>query len=439
MRSSVSTLGSLEAIESLRPLWKAICRHCDADIDFIQQIVSKRPGFLRPHVLASSVPGAAQTLLAGRVERRPWRFWLRHPTGSRSPVSALVIPSGGFMGDETSATCNPLVTEIWQALRRGEFDLALFGGVERGSPLYKAVLSTPPFWCREHGVKHEVHWRGHLSASLDEFLQRISSRHRKLFRHHQRDLEAAFPGKIQFRNFTQPGDVEELAAATDEVARQTYQYRRGGSFRSSEGEKSFLELAARQGWLRGYVLYIGPRPIAFWIGILYKGSCRLDTTGYLQEYKQFDPGVVLFLHMINDLCRQGVRELDFGTGDSIFKTRFGDFKSEMATVCMFAPTCKGITLMAAKCVRSMMESCSRRIAMNVGAEQSLRRIWRTLPAAWRLKQSLIILLSYLGILITGIWQEWFQWPVAIALTVVLCVLASLEIVRRLVARPPPPR
>ena len=434
---TISSFGSFETIESIKPSWKALCRHCDADADFVQHIVSKRAGFLRPHVLVSSIAGGVNGMLTGRVERRPWRFWQRRRTSPGQSVSALVIPRGGVFGAESPAVCKQFVTEIWQALRRGEFDVALFGGVEKGTPLYDAVRSIPPSLSCDHGLKHEIQWKAHLPDTLDEFLHRLSSPHRSAIRRKERKLEAAFPGQIHFRTFTQPTDVEELAAAASGIARQTYQYRRGGSYRSSREGRGFLELAARNQWLRGYVLYVGTRPIAFYISTLYQGCCRMDTTGYIAEYKDFEPGVVLFLHLVDDLCKHGVKVLDFGTGDSAFKSRFGDEKLEIATVCIFAPTVKSLLLMTAKCLRYSAERISRYAVALAGWERSLRRTWRIFPAAIRMKQILEVISACLVIIFLGAWQGWLKWPEGALLTAVLCALTSLHIARRMVAGHPP--
>jgi len=400
-------------------------------VDFLQNIVAQRPGFLRPHVMVFSTPGTATTMLVGRIEKRAWRFWLRPQTTAGQSVAVLVVPEGGVIGAESVVACEHVVREVGCALRRGEFDLALFGGLEKGTPLHDAVCSGPAFFCRDHGVKHETHWHGRLPGTLDEFLCRISSQHRSVFRRKQRKLESAFPGQIHFRTFTQPGEVEDLAAAAAEVALQTYQYRRGGGYRPSQEGKSFLELAARNQWLRGYVLYAGKLPIAFWIGTLYQSSFRLDTTGYLQDYKDFDPGIILFLHMVDDLCKQRVKQLDFGSGESPYKARFGDTKLEMAIACMFAPTVKSVMLMTAKCLRYSLENTGRHIASRIGLEHPLRKIWHHLPSALQMKQSLELTLVCLMLIFLGTWQRWLKWPEGALLTAALCVLTSLEIVHRL--------
>ncbi|MFA6563406.1 MAG: GNAT family N-acetyltransferase [Verrucomicrobiia bacterium] len=349
----------------------------------------------------------------------------------------LIVPEGGVLDGGSADACKRLIAEVMNNLRRGEFDVALFGGLKKGTPLHDAVRAIPPLPCRDHGLMHVTQWIGHLPATLDEFLRRISSAHRSIFRKKQRKLEAAHPDQIHFRSFTQPGEVEELDAAAAEIAKQTYQYRRGGSYRPSAEGKSFLQLSARNQWLRAYLLSVDKRPIAFWIGTLYRDTIRLDTTGYVQEFKEYDPGIILFLHMVGDLCKQGVKHLDFGIGESIYKSRFGDEKLETATGCMFAPTVKGVALMALRCLRYSSENISRQFASHFGFDHPLRRFWRALPAALRMKQSVEVTLACLLVLVSGTWQGWLKWPEGTLIAAALCLITSVGIVRKSPKTPPP--
>jgi CelD/BcsL family acetyltransferase involved in cellulose biosynthesis len=283
-----------------------------------------------------------------------------------------------------------------------------------------------------------THWRAHIPGSLDGFLGRLSTKHRANCRRPQRKLEAAYPGQIRFRMFTRPEEVEELDAAASEVARQTYQYRRGGSYRSSQEGKRFLELAARNGWLRGSVLYVGARPVAFSMDVRYGDCCRMDTAGYLQDYKDFEPGIVLFLYTVDELAKEGVKELDFGTGDSVFKSRFGDEKNEITSACIFAPDVKGVSLMALKCLRYSAEHIGRWMAWQTGLEPALRKLWRSLPSALVVKQTLIIVAVSLLIILLGIWEGWLKGPEGALLTAALSALTALKIVRQTATRPLPP-
>jgi len=433
----IRVVRSLDELEAARPAWKELCKHCAADIDFLKMIIAKRPGFVRPHVVAFSVAGGPPTMLIGRIEERPWRFWLKSEKPGPQPVSLLVVPEGGVLDGGSEAACRRLVTEVMNNLRRGEFDAAMFGGLKKGTPLHDAVCRVAPLLCRDHGLTHVTQWTARLAGTLDEFLRRISSQHRSIFRRKQRKLEAAYPGGVVFRSFTQLAEVEELDAAAAEVGRQTYQYRRGGSYRPSAEGKSFLELSARNQWLRAYVLYVEKHPVAFWIGTLYQGTLRLDTTGYLQNFREYDPGIVLFLHMIGELCKQGVKHLDFGIGEAVYKSRFGDEKLETATACMFAPTVKGVALMALRCLRYSVENVSRCIAAHFGVEHPLRRFWRALPATLRLKQSAEVTLACLLVIVSGAWQGWLKWPEGVLIAAALCLLTSVRIVRKVPQAPPP--
>jgi CelD/BcsL family acetyltransferase involved in cellulose biosynthesis len=435
--AGIRVFRSLDKIEAAQPAWKHLCKHYAADIDFLKTIIAKRAGFVRPHVVEFSAVGGEPAMLIGRIEERPWRFWLRSNQTGAQPVSVFVVPEGGVMDGGSEAACRELVTEVMNDLRHGEFDVAMFGGLKKGTPLYDAVRTMAPFLCRDHGLTHVTQWTARLPGTLEEFLRRISSQHRSIFRRKQKKLEAAHPGEVVFRSFTRPEEVEELAAAAAEVAQKTYQYRRGGSYRPSEEGKSFLRLSAQNQWLRAYVLYVKKQPIAFWNGTLYQGTLRLDTTGYLQEFREYDPGIVLFLYMIGDLCKQGVEHFDFGIGEAVYKSRFGDEKLETATACMFAPTLKGVSLMALRCLRYSFENISRAVATHFGVEHPLRRFWRALPAALRLKQSVEVTLACLLVIASGAWQGWLKWPEGVLIASALCLLMSVRIVRKAPQTPPP--
>jgi len=434
---AISVFRSLDELESLRPAWRELCRHCAADLDFLKSIIAKRPTFVRPHVIAASTAGSPPAILVGRIEQRPWRIWLKCKEHGPEPVSVLIVPEGGVLDSGSAVACKQLITEVMNNLRRGEFDVVMFGGLKKGTPLYDAVLTIPPLLCRDHGLLHVTQWIGHLPGTLDEFLRRISSAHRSIFRKKQRKLEAAHPGQVHFRSFTQPSEVEELGTAAAEVAQQTYQYRRGGSYRPSAEGKAFLDLAARNQWLRAYMLYVDKRPIAFWIGTLYRDTIRLDTTGYVQEFKEYDPGIILVLHMVSDLCKQGVKQLDFGIGESIYKSRFGDEKLETSTGCIFAPTIKGVMLMTLRCLRYSFENTSRRLASHFGFDHPLRRFWRALPAALRMKQGVEVTLACMLVIISGTWQGWLKWPEGTLIDTALCLITSMGIVRKTLKSPPP--
>ena len=59
-----------------------------------------------------------------------------------------------------------------------------------------------------------------------------------------------------------------------------------------------LGVGDSEGWLRAYLLYLGDRPCAFWIGMLYNGPFVSEYMSYDPEFRQFSPGMVLIMRVI---------------------------------------------------------------------------------------------------------------------------------------------
>jgi CelD/BcsL family acetyltransferase involved in cellulose biosynthesis len=80
--------------------------------------------------------------------------------------------------------------------------------------------------------------------------------------------------------------------------------------------------------------------------------------------------------MNDELAREGVRKLDFGIGDALYKQRFGDQSWREETVWLFAPTAKGIVLRSILRLSIMLDSAARRILQRVRLVNRLKTIWR---------------------------------------------------------------
>src|SRR6266404_9117806 len=101
----------------------------------------------------------------------------------------------------------------------------------------------------------------------------------------------------------------------EDVAKKAWQRLRGGGFIGTEHMRKRLHLAGCKGWLRAYILYVENRPCAFSLGTLYGDTFYWDFTGYDPQYDRYSPGVFLFMRMLEDLCPQSVKLVDFGFGE----------------------------------------------------------------------------------------------------------------------------
>ena len=101
-----------------------------------------------------------------------------------------------------------------------------------------------------------------------------------------------------------------------------------------------------------------------------------DFTGYDPQYRKYEIGTVIFLKMIGELCKTGVKQLDFGPGTALYKERFGDSSFEEAAICVFASNLRGILLNALRTITTGPVDVARRCLNRLGLEQKLKKAWR---------------------------------------------------------------
>ena len=141
-----------------------------------------------------------------------------------------------------------------------------------------------------------------------------------------------------------------------------------------------LELAARKGWLRAYCLYVGDRPYAFWIGMLYNDSFVSEYLGYDPGLRHLSPGMVLIMRVIEGLCDRAhgdvVREVDFGLGHAEYKAALCTKNWVEATVHIFSPTLRGLIVKSMRTAARLADVAGRRILAHTCVFPRLKRVWR---------------------------------------------------------------
>jgi CelD/BcsL family acetyltransferase involved in cellulose biosynthesis len=215
-----------------------------------------------------------------------------------------------------------------------------------------------------------------LPDSLEAFMQRLRPKHRSEIRRNERLFEKAFPGRIEHRIVRQRKDVPQLCQDLEAVARFTYQRGLGVGFFDNAEHRRRMALAADKSWLRAYLIYIDQQPIAFEVGMLYGSTFHLYFTGYHQDFRKHEPGTVVFMRMVDDLCRAGIQEVDCGAGDAIYKAYYGDSKSMEGSVFMFAPCLRGLRLNAARTLTLGVSRLAGALGRRAGLYQKFKKRWR---------------------------------------------------------------
>lgn len=377
-RVAVRVIRKLEEIEDVRGIWSRWQRHPVADIDFYLSQECSGPGFVRPHIVLLYRDGIPDAMLVGKVlDMRvtdftigPWNVW-------KPQARVLRIPHGGLLGNAAPENCEIVVKEIMTSLDRGEADVATFRGFRVDSPMVYYARYSPSYLYRDPSPQTVLHCSMNLPSTVEEVFPSLSKLHRRNIRSAARKLIADFGDRLRVSRFREITEANCMIRDLEHVAQNAWQRGRSGGFIDTEHMRKRLYLAARKGWLRGYILYLGDQPCAFAVGTLYDNIFYWDYTGYDPRYERYSPGTFLFMRMVDDLCCQNVRTVDFGFGEEAYKQRFGNCKWQDAEmICLFAGSPRGIALRILRTVTGMIDRFGRKCLRVFELKPTLKSAWR---------------------------------------------------------------
>jgi len=363
-------------LQELRPFWTKFNTHPDADIDSYSLLLAQRPKAVTPFVLAATEKGELKAIMIGRSEDTLIHVKAGYLPLLRSRARQITFLQDGFLGDRSPGMAKALVLEILKRLKAGAADRALLERVGVDTDLYRLARTLPGALSRDLSNEITECWSTTLPSSLTEFLKRRSKKHRYWLRRIDRVFEEDFHGRVNFKIYKSKSDVASFCACAEQVASETYQRGLNVGFVDDIEHRRRLELAGDKGWLRAYVALIGQEPVAFWCGRLCGGVMALDWTGFNPRYRKYEVGTVLFLKMVEDLCSAGASAIDYGSGTSFYKERFGDDKHEKGLVYIYAPTAKGFGLNLLKAMELVANRSAKSLARKLGVIDRVKKLWR---------------------------------------------------------------
>jgi Acetyltransferase (GNAT) domain len=327
---------SVAEVEELREIWEPWQEHPNSVIEnylswFTQDTTS------RPHVMVVYRGGSPDCLLIGKRLRRA----VISPVARlfRSDAFVLYFIQGGLLGNASMENCKFMVRAIINQLRRGEGQAAIFFGLPVTSPLYRAGLRVPNFFCRDHLPARTVHRYLAVPERFEDFLDGLPAKERQNISYRGRRLLKKFPGKVRLQRFRREDDVQRLIHDAEKIAEKTYQRALGRGFHLADGAGLCAE--ARNGSLRGYVLYVDEKPCAFLIGSWRKGALYGTFAGHDPEYREFSLGRYLLLQCVRDCFLEKTFMIDPGLGDQDYKRVFTNGEWEDAELAIHPPTFRG--------------------------------------------------------------------------------------------------
>jgi len=368
---SVRVLRSIAELESLRPFWSRFGGRRDSDLDVYLATLQSLGSNVRPHVIALYRDGQPEAILAGRYEDTVLRMHLGYFPVVRPRARLLVFVQGAARGKLDATNIALLLRGLKDSLRQGDADLALFHYLDVDSELYRQAACGFSFLTRDAFPDQDPHWHRILAPGTGSAWQGFNGKHRADLKKRLKHLAAECAGEIRVRAYNTEDDLDALFRDVEAIASKTYQRRLGVGFADTPVTRACCRVFAQKRWLRAYVLFAGDTPCAFLAGSLSDGSFCGDFLGYDSSLRKYSPGTYLLIWALDEICRQGAREIDFGCGAGEYKERFGTSCRQRAHVFIAAPTCQGVML-------NMFRAAA--VAVNKLGRHALQRT-RLLPRA----------------------------------------------------------
>ena len=363
-------------LEKIREDWVRLQWHPNADIDCFMNFIKIQKSVKMPYVLLVYENGAIESMLVGRIEDTKLSFNVGYKSVFEDNVRMLAVNYGGVLGKQSPQISELLIAELVKSLSDGDADIVFMNALRVDSDIYRLARTLPRTISRDRLENRSTHWKMACPENLDLFLKRMSQKHRYWIRRVTKLLEKEYSGKVEYKYLHEQKDIERLCEDAESIAKNTYQRGLGVGFRDGELTRQTLNLLATKRMLRSYFLYVNEKPCAYWIGTRYGNVFHLDYTAYDPAFQKNEPGTVLFMKMIDDLCRLNVKEIDFGFGDALYKNRYGDESWEESSVYIFSPKWKGAKLNVYWTLTGKIHQYSKDMAKKAQILQKIKTGWR---------------------------------------------------------------
>ena len=366
---------ALKKLRNCAAFWERWQFHPNTDIDYYPSRFKVRPEFLRPNVIVVCRDGMQEAMLIGRLDQLPMEFKLGFWRWSRGEMRVLSFPFAGLLGNGSPENVRMIVGEIIRSLREQEADTASFVNLRVGSPLYEAVTQIPGLISRDQYPIAYPHFTMALPEDQNEWYRTMTHKSRHKVKRWATRLRAEGES-FDIKCFRFESDLESMIPDVEAVAHKTYQRGLGVGFMDNEEVRQRLWLAARKGWLRTYILYVGGKPSAFLVAAVYRGTMHVDFVGYDPKYERYSPGAFLITNVLEGNCGGEVKEVDFAYGEEDYKHHFSTKQWSEATVRIFRPSVKGLVLNLVSTLSVFVDRFVKGGLQQIGLLSRLKKAWR---------------------------------------------------------------
>jgi len=202
---------------------------------------------------------------------------------------------------------------------RTDFDAIYMNHVKTESFFWKYLRSSPlirrNLWCYSRTAPLP-----HLLISLDGtfesyMLKQFSAKLRQNWRRIIRRLRER--GEVQLVRVTKASEIDAFLGDAYLIDRTRWQFRRFGrglAARDRDVAQGEMQLAAKRGWLRSYLLKCGDAPCSFILGQQYGSTFYPEYVGVDEKWRDYSVGTIILLLVLEDLFKEHSPQFyDFGS------------------------------------------------------------------------------------------------------------------------------
>ncbi|MGE5538054.1 MAG: GNAT family N-acetyltransferase [Gemmatimonas sp.] len=221
-----------------------------------------------------------------------------------------------------------------------------------------------------------------LAGDYESYLSRFSSKTRQTWRRKIAKMERASGGTVHWSAFRRPDEMAEFHRLACRVASTTYQQKLYNSgILDTPAFRDRLERNAREDLIRGYVLFLNERPIAYTYSYAIGDALVSSKIGYDPEFAPLSPGTVLFHRMLESLFGgDRFRRFDFGRGEFAYKEHYGTGQDRCVDVFYFPRTRRNLAFAGAHLGTTLITRSLSRSLAAVGAKDVVKRGLRSFSA-----------------------------------------------------------
>jgi hypothetical protein len=376
---------TLDEINTIRPVWERMQQNesfpkPNADIDRYLSVTDSADHEVKPYIMISYHDNSQpQAMLIGRIGKIQIPYKFGYKDLLKPSLRGISVVYGGIIGNLNPEVCTLLVCGLFNSLRQGEADAIFFNSLKIDSPVWHAIKRHAGFMCREHFLKQQPHYRMTIPASMEQFYQSCSKKHRANLKRYIRRLESEYEGRIKVVAYSSEEGLEHAIRDAARISSKTYQHALGCGFVDDKRTRSLMTAAARSKRLQAHVMYIEDQPCSFQIGLKYGRTYFLGQIGFDPSWEKLEVGTVLFLKVMENLCGDPtVRSLDFGFGGAQYKEQYGNEHWMEASVHIFAPRLYPICINISRSSTMVLNFVLEHALIKTGFLPWIKKRWRNL-------------------------------------------------------------